>query len=145
MAFVHHVEMRAHRFVVADALRVVAMHEIDEFIGQRHRVFFHHFIVADDVDDGIRRNHGDAVERFFGQFDVGDFDDAFSGHTAAVEVVSDGDATFHFVESQQVHHFESDAQGIWSMTMPFFNAATAISFLLLFIFFFFFKFEVKGN
>ena len=111
MEFVHHVEMRAHRLVVADAFRVVAMHEIDEFIGQRHGVFFHHFVVADDVDDSIRRNHGDAVERVVGQFDVGDFDDAFSGHTAAVEVVSDGDATFHFVESQQVHHFEERCAG----------------------------------
>ena len=111
VAAVDNMEVCAHRLVVADALRVVAFHDVDEAVAQFDGVLLDHLVVANDVDDGIRRDDGDAVERLLGQFDVGEFDEAFFAHATAVEVVADGDVVLQLVESQQVHHLEERATG----------------------------------
>ena len=56
------IETRAHRFVIGDALRIVALHDAHYGRRELNVVFLHHLEVAYDIDLGGRGNEGNAVE-----------------------------------------------------------------------------------
>ena len=104
-------EMRVHGLVVAYALGIVALHDVDELVGQGHAMLLDHLIVLDDVDHGVGGDESDAVERRLGIGDIGNLDDALLAHQGAVEVEANGDTAREALDVEQVDNLEQSVAG----------------------------------
>ena len=67
----------SHRFVVGDALRVVAFYDALHYIRHDDLLLFHHFVVMDDVKLYVRSHYRKAADFFVGEESVGYLDEAF--------------------------------------------------------------------
>ena len=100
-----HREARSHRLVVANALRVVAAHDVRQFVGHRHAVFFRHLVVADNAQRHIRSHDREPIEFSRRKEAIGDFDNALSLHQMAVQVVADKHrVVVQFLNVEQANH-----------------------------------------
>ena len=61
---VYYVKEGFHRFIVGDALGVVATHNVDNVVGEAHVVLADDIIVSYFVHLGLRSNERNAVEGF---------------------------------------------------------------------------------
>ena len=94
-------EAGRHRLVVGDALWIVAFHQPDELVGERDAFLLDHFVVADDIEDDVRRDKGDAADFIIVEELVGDFDHPFAAALATREVVGNRDGSFHLVQLEE--------------------------------------------
>ena len=99
-------EACGHGFVVGDALRVGALDDADEFVGQGEFAFLYHFVVADDVQLDVGGYDGDAVYLVVGEEFVGYLDDAFLAQFLALEVEADGDVVAHVLQAEEGYYGE---------------------------------------
>ena len=99
--FAEEVEASGHRFVVGDALVVVALDDSDEFLGHFDLLLLDDLIVANDAERHIGRNNRKLVDFVVGEELVSNLDDALVPHLLALEVVADGDGGMHMLKVKQ--------------------------------------------
>ena len=88
---VGHVEVRLHGLVVRDALRVVAFHDAFDDFGRHDGLLLHHLIVADEAENDIGGNDGEAGYFIVGEELVAHLDDALAAYLLGGIVETDGD------------------------------------------------------
>ena len=108
---VYDMEACLHRLVVGDALRIAAFHQTDQSLRKRHGIFFHYFIVADNVDNGRRGDKCDAVEDALGEDYIGNFDYAFLSEFLRVEIVADRYRRVEILDTQNLNHLKKHRRG----------------------------------
>ena len=99
-------ETGTHRFVVGDALVVVATDDAYKFLGHTHFLLLHHVIIANDAECDVGRDNRKLVDLVVGEELVGYLDDTLVSHLMAFEVVADGDGGMHLLEVEQADDFE---------------------------------------
>ena len=100
-----HREARSHRLVVANALRVVAAHDVRQFVGHRHAVFFRHLVVADAAQRHIWSHDRESIKFSRRKEAIGDFDNTLSLHQMTVQVVADKHrVVVQFLNVEQANH-----------------------------------------
>ena len=62
-----HVEVCLHGLVVRDALRVVAFHDAFDDFWCHDGLLLHHLIVADEAEDDVGSNDGEAGDLIVGE------------------------------------------------------------------------------
>ena len=100
-----HREARRHRFVVANTFRVVAAHDVSQFIRHGHTALFHHLVVANDAQRYIRRHHRELVQFRLGEKAVGDLHNALARHDVAMQIVADEHrVVIQLLDVEQANH-----------------------------------------
>ena len=84
-------ETCTHRFVVGDALVVVATNNADKLLGHTHLLLLDHIIIPNDAEGDVGRDNRKLVDFVVGEKLVGNLDDTLVSHLLALEVVADGD------------------------------------------------------
>lgn len=97
------IETRAHRFVIGDALRIVALHDAHYGRRELNVVFLHHLEVAYDIDLGGRGNEGNAVEHILREKCVGNLDDSLCTKLLGVEVIAYGHMLVEALDAEDSH------------------------------------------
>ena len=86
-----HVEVCLHGLVVRDALRVVAFHDAFDDFRRHDGLLLHHLIVADEAEDDVGSNDGEAGDLIVGEELVAHLDDALAAYLLGGIVETDGD------------------------------------------------------
>jgi len=86
VGFIHHIKPGRDRFMIGDAVRVKAFHDVFDFVGNRDLFFLHHRVILDHDHGGRRRHERDLVDFVGGEIFVFYFDDPFGAHFPAFEV-----------------------------------------------------------
>ena len=106
MLLVGDMEKGVHRFVVGDALGVVALDERAEIVRQAYLFLLNNFVITDDGERYVGGNDGELVEFLVSKETVGNLNDALGAHLARLKVETDGDFGSHLVEVKQVDDFK---------------------------------------
>ena len=99
-------EAGRHRLIVADALRIGALHKADQGLRKDHFLLLDNLIVTDDAEGHVRGDDGNLVELLVGEELVGHLDDGLAAHLAALEIVADRDRCLHLVEMKKAYDLE---------------------------------------
>jgi hypothetical protein len=62
-----YVEERLHRFIVGDALGIVAFDDATNLIGSLYGLLLYYLIVADDAEDNLRGYYGETGNLVVGE------------------------------------------------------------------------------
>ena len=101
------VEARRHRFVVRDTFRIIALHETDQYVRKRNALLFYHFVIADNVQNHVRCDQGNAADFIFVEEFIGNLNHPFHAELVAWQVVGNRNRIMlHLVQFQQRSHFE---------------------------------------
>ena len=101
---VGYMEVGRHRLVVRDALGIVALHDALDLVRRLYGFLLHHLVVADDVQDDLRRHHGETRDLIVGEELVGYLDDTLVAHLLRGVVETDGDGSLQVKEPEQAGH-----------------------------------------
>jgi hypothetical protein len=77
----YYVETCLHRFVVGYTFGVVAFHDAFDCVGEDNGAFLRNFIVGNCVDYSSGSNECNAIESFFTEYGIGNFDDTLTAET----------------------------------------------------------------
>ena len=111
IATFYHMEVGIDRLIVGDTLGVSAFHDAYDVVGKSDGVLINYFVSADNVDFGVRRDKGDAVECLFGEEHVGNFDNAFFPALLAVEIEANSHTACEILDTKQIHHLKKRLGG----------------------------------
>lgn len=84
-----------HRFVVRNAVRIVASDYATKFIGEANLLFLHDLIVPNDGQRDVGGNNAELVQFRIGEEAVSNLDDTLGSHLVALEVKANGDLGSH--------------------------------------------------
>lgn len=99
---VYDMKESGHRFVVRNAVWIVASDNAPEFIGEANLLFLHNLVVPNDGQRDVGGNNAELVQFRIGEEAVSNLDDTLGSHLVALEVKANGDLGSHLTQMQQV-------------------------------------------